>query len=97
MGYCYLLHFENEATGEHKHYIGWAKDYEHLKERIYKHKNNIGAKWVRNSKNVRVVRLWKDATTQDERRLKTLVAERFCPLCSKYIPASVKGAHLRVE
>ena len=97
MGYCYLLHFENEDTGDHKHYIGYARDYEHLNARIHKHKNNIGAKWVKNGKNIKVVRLWRNATPADEKRLKALVAQRFCPLCSNYIPKpSVKGAHQSV-
>ncbi len=92
VAYVYLLHFQDAETGEAKHYVGYARDRSHLEERISKHRAGTGARWVKNGHSIELVRLWRDATPEHERKFKTLGAVNFCPRCSKFIPsASVKG------
>jgi predicted GIY-YIG superfamily endonuclease len=86
VGYCYLLHYEDAKTGEARHYIGFAIDSDHLKERIAKHRAGIGARSVKNGRSIRVVRLWRGASGwDDEKRLKALGGRKLCPECSPYL------------
>lgn len=85
----YLIHFERpigntfERKGQAQHYIGWAGD---IARRLRRHKSGQGAAIMRFVGLVgidwRCVRRWKDATRDDERRLKNLKnAPRLCPIC----------------
>lgn len=98
MGYCYLLHFKDSRTGEAKHYLGYARDKEHLADRITKHRAGAGARWTKNGQEIEFVRLWRDATPEHEKKLKNLGGINFCPHCSKFMASSsVKGLASNVE
>jgi predicted GIY-YIG superfamily endonuclease len=91
VGYVYLLCFDGT------HYVGFARNREHLKERISLHRAGEGAKYTTYQKSLgcefEVVRLWKNATPADEQRVKSLVGKHFCPKCSPYL----NNAKLRKE
>ena len=83
MGLLYLLCYE------HTHYVGFANDREHLKERIKRHRNGTGARHTtRNGPNFEVVRLFRNATPKDEKLMKAMSPKNFCPCCSDYIGKS---------
>ncbi len=100
MGFCYLIHLDDPLANGSQHYIGYARDRQHLEERIQKHLAGIGARYLkvahRQKVSYRVVRIWRSATSADEKRLKQLGGKNLCPHCSPYMrgyTSKVKVAH----
>ncbi len=79
----YLIHF-SEKLHHAQHYIGYVEG--DLLQRIALHKANKGAKLLAavNGKGIewKVVRVWRGADRQFERKLKNYKKARcFCPVC----------------
>lgn len=86
MGYVYLIHLEKPiGKGNQQHYVGFARDLEHYKERISKHRNNEGSKLLKaaNDEGINwiVVRVWADATADTEKAVKQRSMKNTCPVC----------------
>jgi predicted GIY-YIG superfamily endonuclease len=83
-GTVYLLHFDG-PLGHAKHYLGFCEN-GNLFERIAYHLKGRGSRLVKaavaSGCGIYVVRLWKGATRDDERRLKNHSSTRYCPVCS---------------
>jgi predicted GIY-YIG superfamily endonuclease len=83
MPYVYLIHFD-EPVGGGQHYTGFARDIDHLHERIAKHRSSVGASMTTaaNKRGVswRVVRLFRVQTYRAEKVVKysTML---LCPHC----------------
>lgn len=81
MGYVYLIHFER-PVGNARHYIGYTESFE---QRIESHRAGTGSALckIANEKGINwlVVRVWHDATRQDEVRIKKSTAKHICPIC----------------
>jgi len=85
---CYLIHFEVAYTSPNgaktvRHYLGWASN---IAQRVRSHQAGNGARLmsVVTAAGVpwHVARRWKDATRQDERRLKRWHNHgQLCPVC----------------
>lgn len=82
-GCCYLLHFDG-PFGHARHYLGWSEN--DVLGRINYHLKGRGCRLVNAAVNagtdIYLVRLWKGATRNDERRLKRRASTRYCPVCS---------------
>lgn len=81
----YLLHFDSPINPAHpcRHYLGYASD---LNKRLALHQAGQGARLTQVAKERgitwQLVRIWKNATRTDERRLKNKkCGPRLCPLC----------------
>ncbi len=89
MGFCYLIHLDDPLADGSQHYLGYARDRDHLSERVQKHMSGIGARYLKVARlkdvSFRVVRIWRDATPADEKRLKQLGGKNLCPHCSPYM------------
>lgn len=84
MGCVYLIHFERPFKHA-RHYVGYA---DHLEERLKHHKSGNGANLMRIVTEAgipwEVVRIWEDATRDDERKIKnTGHVPHYCPVCRK--------------
>jgi predicted GIY-YIG superfamily endonuclease len=84
-GTLYLIHFDKILV-QQSHYIGWAPDSIGLKERIRRHRNNVGAQLLKRANSAKigwkVVRIWDHRTEADEAELKKWKnSKKLCPLC----------------
>lgn len=88
MSGVYLLHFERWVGGDGRegalHYVGWS---DNIPGRMALHRRRGGSKLMkyikRNGIGWKLVRVWSDASRDDERRLKN--GGHFadlCPVCS---------------
>lgn len=83
MGVVYLIHLERPlGNGKQKHYVGYTEDFE---KRISQHRSNEGSQFLKaaNEQGINwiVVRVWRDATLEDERRIKHQTTRGTCPVC----------------
>lgn len=83
-GTVYLIHLESPIAHA-RHYIGWSR---FLKQRIRHHRQGTGARFlaeaVRRGIAFDVVRKWKNADGNFERKLKNRKkARKLCPVCRK--------------
>lgn len=81
---CYLIHFDRPYFHA-KHYIGWSGD---IEARFEEHKKgNSGVALIRAvvkaGIELRLARVWEDASRDDERRMKNWknAGSRLCPIC----------------
>lgn len=82
----YLIHFEKKFSHA-QHYIGFVKKNRNLKLRMSHHRNGTGAVIMKHVTQAgipwKVVRTWKDAGRDFERRLKNChKPQYFCPICN---------------
>lgn len=87
-GTVYLIHLEKRIAHA-QHYIGWSR---FLKQRIEHHRRGTGACFlaeaVRRGINFDVVRKWKNADGNFERKLKNRKKARLlCPVCRQEVKA----------
>jgi hypothetical protein len=85
-GFIYLLHFEKALPDGRQHYVGFARNRDHLAERVALHRSGNGAGFTfvmaQQGIGFHVVRLWRGARGWlDERRIKERGARSQCPLC----------------
>lgn len=82
-GLCYLLHFDG-PFGHAMHYLGFCEN--DLTSRLKFHLAGRGSKLVKAAVEagtaIYLVRLWKGASRDDERRLKGHSSTRYCPVCN---------------
>lgn len=83
-GTVYLIHLDSPISHA-RHYIGWSR---YLKKRIDHHRRGTGSRFlaaaVRLGINFEVVRKWKNADGEFERKLKNRKKARtLCPVCRK--------------
>ena len=81
-GYLYLIHFD-KPVAHAQHYLGYTTD---LDKRFKRHAKLDGARLVRaaiqNGAECTVVRLWRNADKNFERKLKNRKNHRaLCPIC----------------
>lgn len=85
MGYVYLIHLEKPLPGGRRHYVGYARDKQHLEERWAKHRSNDGAAFLKEANkagiNWMVVRVWMGVTPEKEKSIKGMQAKFICPVC----------------
>ncbi len=84
MGIVYVVHLERPI--EHmRHYVGFARDNDHLKERIAKHRSGDGAGLLKIANNAgipwMVVRVWTGVPPEKERAVKSSSIKGVCPVC----------------
>lgn len=81
---CYILHF-SEPYKHAKHYIGWARDYEHLAARISAHLDNTSKQPLIEAAHAAgitfTVAVWTHYPRHMERKLKNAHARNVCPCC----------------
>ncbi len=98
MGFCYFIYFDDLLANGSQHYIGYARDRQHLEERIQKHLVGIGARYLKvaHCQKVfyRVVRIWRSATSADEKRLKNMGGKNLCLHCSFYMKGLVSRSRV---
>lgn len=87
MGYVYILHFDETVSGtDAKHYIGFAKDRDHLEQRIAAHRAGTGSQFTHLAKKkgiaFKVVRTYRNADAESERLIKKIGAALLCPICN---------------
>lgn len=82
-GICYLLHFDGPLAHA-VHYLGFCEN--DLTSRLDYHFKGRGSKLVKAAVaagcEIFLVRVWKGASRDDERRLKGHSSTRYCPACS---------------
>lgn len=81
----YLIHFETPYKHA-KHYLGFATD---IYRRLNKHKSGTGARLMQVIQQEgiewQLARVWKDATRNDERKMKNAGGgARYCPICKQF-------------
>ncbi len=85
MGYVYLVHLERPLPGGRRHYVGYARDKQHLEERWAKHRSGEGAEFLREANKAGiawlVVRVWMNATPEKEKSVKAASSRAICPVC----------------
>jgi predicted GIY-YIG superfamily endonuclease len=85
VGYVYLVHLERPLPGGRRHYVGYARDKDHLEERRLKHRAGTGAQILKEANEAGiswlVVRVWMNATSDKERQIKSMAAKFICPVC----------------
>jgi predicted GIY-YIG superfamily endonuclease len=92
LSYVYLIHFEKPLgnKGRAKHYLGYTRA--GIKKRLNQHKNGTGSRICAAAAlrgELQLVRLWRNATRQDERQLKRQHnSPRLCPVCNPKLSAS---------
>jgi len=78
----YLIHIE-PAFRHFRHYLGWSPN---IEKRFKAHKNGQGARLTKLASmaghELKLARVWLDATPIDERRLKGRSLKPLCPVCS---------------
>ncbi len=85
MGYIYLVHLERPLPGGRRHYVGYARDREHLDERWAKHRASEGAQFLKEANEAGigwiVVRVWMNVGPDKEKQVKSMGAKFICPVC----------------
>ena len=85
MGYVYLIHLEKPLPGNRRHYVGYARDRDHLENRWAKHRSSEGAQILKEANEAgitwMVVRVWMDVGPDKEKSVKATASKFICPVC----------------
>lgn len=92
-GLVYLLHFDREYKKGQMHYVGFARDHAHLKERIDRHRSGFGGDTTHYAYTGDVpfslVKVFKAPRGyKDEKKVKNNTY-RLCPICNALLATAI--------